>query len=265
MSESLIASLATTSQHGDSPALMLDAASYAQRVLLQNRAIPWRDATAYSNHLGQTQALLAPACALIPLDRMIVEALEHRPELRAAMGEKSRAGFAARALLADEGLRAQAKELVDTAAKTQREPVILQLPSLLSLLTLADRAVDSSSEHEFDDDDAENTAMHFADWLRTLANCALAGIIFDERERESAAESWSPIRNIAEHYRWPIGSRTVEELRFTDGSVPVLDSRFLVDEEFLGEFPAGALLFLEVPEYALPERVLSRLDQIRGR
>lgn len=263
MSNAFSSVLSPTS--GAEPALILDSASYAQKVLLQNRAVPWEDATAYSNHLGQVQALLKPAVALIPLDRMLSDEIDTNSDLVEAMGARSRAGFAARTLLSDEGLKAKVKALVGTAVKTQRDPVVLHLPSPLALLRRTDRAVDSASENDFDQDDAENTAVYFADWLRSFSDLNVAGLIFDERDEAAPVETYKPIMNTADHYQWPVGLRQVTEIRFlpADTVVPVL-SPSTFDDGHGDERAEGAVLFAEIPEDAVPEHVLARLGQIRS-
>lgn len=260
------------------PQLILDAASYAQRVLLQNRDMPWHDATAYANHLGQLQALLKPAVALVVLDRMLQHEIESNEQCRQAMAARSRTGFAAKTLLADEGVRQRAQDLIAAVVKTQREPVVLQLMSPLALLTLTDRAVDPASTTAFDAEDAEGTAIYVADWLRSFAEFDVAGVVFDERgDGDGApagfaggfaggfAESYQPIVNVAEHYAWTLGFRGAHEVRFTspDAVIPVLEPGALGGSA-PAELPPGGLLFAEIPEDAVPEQVLARLEGLRA-
>lgn len=263
------------------PQLILDAASYAQRVLLQNRDVPWHDATAYANHLGQLQALLKPAVALVALDRMLQHEIESNEQCRLAMAARSRTGFAAKTLLADEGVRQRAQDLIAAVVKTQREPVVLHLMSPLALLTLTDRAVDPASTAAFDAEDAEGTAIYVADWLRSFAEFDIAGVVFDERGdgggvassaagpagafAGALAESYQPIVNVAEHYGWTLGFRGVDEVRFTspDAVIPVLEPGALL-ESAPADLPPGGLLFAEIPEDAVPERVLVCLEGLRG-
>ncbi len=275
MSDALATLLTAATAPGTAPAIILDAAAYAQRVLLQDREAPWHDATAYSNHLGQAQALLKPPVALVPLDRLFAHELREDAALVEAMGARSRTGFAAKTLLGDERVRRLASELVATAVKTQREPVVLHLPSPLALLTLTTRAaLGDEAELSFDADDAENIAIYYADWLRVFAEQGIAGVIFDERaggESALPAEAYQPILGAAEHYRWPIGLRGASELRFLspEAVVPVLDGSILGQHEPLESGAPEAsgtagVLFAEIPADAVPEQVLARLAELRA-
>ncbi|WP_035759024.1 hypothetical protein [Granulicoccus phenolivorans] len=256
MSDTFVALL--TSADGG---LILDAADYTQRVLLQGRAEPWSDATAYANHLRQAQALLKPAVALLPLDRLMRTQLATDQALREAMVAKSRRGYAARALLSDETLKELARAQVRTATQTQREPVLLQLPAPKVLLQLAAAAVRPGAGDEFDDDDAENVAMYFADWSRGFAEAPVAGVIFDERGGVASAESWGPILNTARHYGWPVGLRGVDRVRFLEPEVtlPVISAA-----EFDTATLPTAVALVEVPVDAVPEDVLARLATLRA-
>lgn len=264
MSTALAALLGEANATGSTPKFILDAASYAQRVLLQNRDIPWHDATAYSNHLSQAQALLKPEVALVPLDRLLKREIHENDVLREEMSSRTRTGFAAKTLLADESLRNRAHELIATAVLTQREPVVLHLPSPLGLLMLTSGIIDPASTHEFDNQDAENTAIYFADWLRTFASVKISGIIFDERAGAASEESYKPILNIAEHYRWPIGLRATNAVRFSspEAMVPVLDPSVFSENTSI-KLPSASMLLAEIPEHAVPEQVLSRLAALR--
>ncbi len=125
---------------GSGPKLIMDAEAYAQQVLLQGKAIPWHDATAYSNHLGQAVALLKPQVAVIAMDKMMATELAGNQTLVDAMGAKKRSGFALKAFMGDENFKAAAGALVTTVAKTLHLPIVVQLPSPLAILYLTARA-----------------------------------------------------------------------------------------------------------------------------
>ncbi len=103
---------------------------------------------------------------------------------------------------------------------------------------------------EFDDDDAENVAMYFADWSRGFAEAPVAGVIFDERGGVASAESWGgPILNTARHYGWPVGLRGVDRVRFLEPEVtlPVISAA-----EFDTATLPTAVALVEVPVDAVP-------------
>lgn len=247
------------------PQLIIDATAYARRVLLQDRTLPWQDATAYSNHLHQIQALLQPAVALVPLDLLIEHYLDQHPSLRESMAAQSRPGYAARVLLREENLKQKASEIVFAASKTLRQPILLQLLSPLSLLRQLNQASDFNARGlEYDDDDAaETAAVYYSDWLRIFADLGVSGLLFDERSGKASAETYSPVTNAAEHYRWSVGLRSESTVQFLSpaASVPVLEPSFWAGD---AEPPSGGVFFTEIPADAIPERVLERLTSLRA-
>ncbi|MGC3020364.1 hypothetical protein [Brevibacterium sp. FAM 24630] len=246
---------------GGPPRLLLDAAAYAQHVILQDRAVPWHDATAFSNHLSSIQSLLGSEIVLIRLDDMLAEELETNSVLVEAMSAKTRKGFALRALLRDEALRAAVRALVHTATETQRSPVIIQLPSPKALLLSADAAADPDGGHEIDDDDVENAAVYCADWIRGFASVGIGGIIFDERTHRSPVEAYQPIANTTGHYGVLLGHRHDEVLTFDHGAeVPVAAPDVFTGAEAVGHV---RVLFAEIPAETVPETVLERLTEMR--
>lgn len=240
------------------PKLILDAEAYAQQVLLQGKAIPWHEATAYANHLGQTVALLSPQVAVVRLDKMIQQEFADNDALVTAMGEKSRSGFALKAFMGDDDFKTAAGTLVTTVTKTLRLPIVVQLPSPLEILYLTARAAKPDSDPEFDDDQAENAAVYFADWLRAFTDANIAGLIFDERPGTVAEEAYQPIKNTAEHYRWCVGVRRENEVVFSDpqASIAVLPSDYWKTGEG-GD--VNSTVFSEIAQDAVPEKVLEYL------
>lgn len=248
--------------------LLIDATAYAQRVLLQGKEPPWHEATACANHLRNVQDLLGSQVALVPLDRMMGDEIRSNPELAAAMRARSRPGFAVRTLLADAALKRAANRLVSTLSVLVRVPIVLQLPSPLTLMhATASRASPNAGSVSFEEyeEHAERASVYFADWLRTFAEAGVAGILFDERLRASAAEDYQSVMNVAQHYRWVVGTRGDTEVRFWTPSVvvPVVDWGSLVGRVARGP-AADRTIFTEVPEGAVPERVLEVLGVLRA-
>ena len=242
--------------------LIINAEDYAQKILLQGKSIPWHDATAYANHLSQTAALLKPQVAVISIDKMIKQELADNQKLTAAMAEKKRAGYALRAFMGDEAFKSAASALVASTVKTQRVPVLVQMPSPLQLLYLTAQAAQPDAEHSFDDDDAENAAIYCADWLRAFKDADIAGLIFDEQTGEVAKEAYQPIINTAEHYRWSVGVRRENEIVFSspEVSIPVLATEYWTTGDDSNNISGVA--FTEIAEDAVPEQVLEFREKL---
>ncbi|MDN6135817.1 MAG: hypothetical protein L0J03_17180, partial [Brevibacterium sp.] len=216
----------------------------------------------YSNHLSSILMLLKTDVALIRIDQLLEDELAHNSTLLKAMAAKTRTGYATRALLGDETLKEKVRDLVFTAAKTQKAPVVLHLSSPKALLATADRAANPDSDANFDDDAAEFAAVYYADWIRTFAEHGIAGIIFDERAVLTTDKAYQPIRNTAEHYGWLIGHRGDDKLEFGHGTqtIPVIGAEFW---DGSGTAPSAPIQFSQVPTDAVPEQVLARIKNLK--
>jgi hypothetical protein len=255
-------------------ALLLDHHDYAQSVFLQGRPIPWAEPMAFSNFFGQAQGVLKSDIALLPLDRFYAHQMQINADLRQAMSARSRTGFALRTLLADAATTALAVELATIFSKTQRQPVVLQIPSPMQWLVRTHAVADAeeaAAPGDLDADNAENASMYVADWLRGFAALPLAGVLLDDRDSpgESPAlpvplSTYSPVQNVTDHYRWSLALRRADEVSFAgnDARGHVIDAGFWTrsanslpaGDSLIGDFLVG-----EIPAAAVPEDVLLRI------
>lgn len=244
--------------------LMIDAQNYAQTILLQGKAIPWNEPTAYANHLKQTVDLLKPQIVIVRLDMMIKQELAENKTLVSAMGEKSRSGFALKTLMGDEHFKNAVGNLVMTATKMLKIPIAVQLPSPKDILILTTKAAKPDAELDFDDDDAENAAVYFADWLRIFTSANLAGLIFDEQNGAVGEQVYQPIRNTAEHYQWCIGVRRENEVIFSQPqmTIPILPTDYWKTGQVDN---LTGTLFTEIASDAIPEKVLDYLANLQSK
>lgn len=248
---------------GRARAVLIDGHDYAQSVFLQGRPVPWQDPMAYSNFLGQAQGVFKSDLALLNLDRFYAHQLESNSELRVALSAKNRTGFALRTLLADAGTTARVLEFATIFVKTQRAPVVLQIPSPMQWLARTQRY--SATPGELDADDAENSSMYVADWLRSFAALPLAGVLLDDRPLGAGdenpvvpLETYSPIIGVTEHYGWTLGLRRGASVEFTGtgaSGVVTLPGFWLDDQDP----PPGDFLVGEIPATAVPEVVVTRI------
>lgn len=252
---------------GRKKAVLFDSHDYAQSVILQGREVPWHEPMAYSNFFGQVQGMLNSDVALLALDRLYAQILSSNIRLEAAMSAKSRTGFALRALLGDEDTTKQVVEFATTFAKTQREPVVLHIPSPMQWLARTHHFSGAADISGLEPDDAENASMYVADWLRGFASLPLAAVLLDDRNRQGAAEpvavnleTYSPVANVTDHYRWTLGMRHADqvELRGSDFAGAVISPDFWLEED--GQLPDGDFFFGEIPPGAVPEHVLTRIS-----
>ena len=136
------------------------------------------------------------------------------------------------------------------------------------------------------EDEADSCAVYLAEFLRSFGTCGIDGLLLVETAASDPADAtqlgwYQPVINIALHYRWDLGLRLPESTRFSGGaeSLQFLIAPWEIDGTTYGyilpaaiwsdvapEVPLSAkLVFAAVPSDAVPEQVLSRLEQIRAR
>jgi hypothetical protein len=255
---------------GRNRAFLLDSHDYARAVFLQGKPVPWQEPMAYANFFGQAQGVLKSDAALLSLDRFYAHELETNTELRHSMSAKSRTGYALRTLLGDADTTARVIELATIFSKTQREPVVVQIPSPMQWLVRTHSYSGATDVTGLDADDAENASMYVADWLRGFAALPLAGVLLDDRTGAGEPrtlsvplETYSPIANVTDHYRWTLGQRRSDrvELRGTAASGSVIQPGFWLEDTQAP--PEGDFLLSEIPATAVPEDVLTRISTLR--
>ena len=245
-------------------AVLLDSYDYAKSVFLQGKPVPWQEPMAYANFFAQAQSVLKSDLALLSLDRFYEERIAADPSLRAAMSAKSRSGYALRSLLGDAETTAFVIELASIFSKTQRVPVVLQIPSPMQWLALTHPFSGAPDASSLDAENAENASMYVADWLRGFAALPLIAVLLDDRRPALGTESvplsvYSPISNLTENYRWALAQRHDDrvELHGSQLSGAVIQADFWSSDSDL--LPAGDFLLGEVPPSTIPEQVISRL------
>lgn len=253
---------------GRTRAVLIDSHDYAQSVILQGKPVPWQEPMAYSNFFGQAQGLLGSDIALLSLDRFYAHRLEGNLGLATAMSAKSRTGYALRTLLGDADTTRAVIDFATIFSKTQREPVVLQIPSPMQWLART-HAFSGADVSGLDADDAENASMYVADWLRGFASLPLAAVLLDDRPGASdpvtvpvPLDTYSPIANVTDHYQWTLGMRRSNgvELKGTTASGSLIQPEFWFDD---GQTPpAGDFLLGEIPAAAVPEDVLARISTL---
>ncbi|TFD08483.1 hypothetical protein E3T35_17625 [Cryobacterium sp. TMT1-2-2] len=246
-------------------AVALDSHDYAQSVFLQGKPVPWQEPMAFANFFGQVQGVLKSDLALLSLDRFYEQRVAADPKLQAAMGAKSRTGFALRALLNDAETTAFVVELATVFSQTQRVPVVLQIPSPMQWLARTHPFSGSDDVSGLDADNAENASMYVADWLRGFAALPLMAVLLDDRGpalEPVPLSTYSPITNVTDHYRWALGQRHDDrvELHGSPLTGAVIGADFWSSDA--GTLPDGDFLVGEVPQHAVPERVLSRITAL---
>lgn len=259
-----LANVIADPQSGRKHAVILDHLDYSQAVILQNRPIPWEDPMAYANFMGQAQGLLKPDAALLHLDRFYGHRTATSHSLQDDMSARSRTGFALRTMLADVRTLEIVMDIATTFSQTQREAVVLHLPSPMAWLATTHAFSGKDDAADLDADDAENASMYVADWLRNFSALPVAGVLLDDRTPTGVPrlpsvglEVYTPVINVAENYRWTLGIRSEDSVAFrepdTDGRV--LGAGFW--STVASPLPASGFYFSQLPATAVPEDVIT--------
>lgn len=263
-----LATVIATPQSGRRHAVILDHLDYSQKVILQNRPLPWGDPMAYANFIGQAQGLLKPDAALLHLDRFYEQRIASTPALQEAMSAKTRTGYALRTLLADASTLELVTGLAKTFSQTQRDPVVLHVPSPIAWLAATHVFSGKEDAGELDADDAENASMYIADWLRNFSTLPIAGVLLDDRKPEGieqlasvGIEVYTPIINVVDNYRWTLGLRTEDSITFreTERDGHVVEDDFWTSSNL--ELPEAGFYFAQLPATAVPEDVVTQVTR----
>ncbi|MFT4103499.1 MAG: hypothetical protein QM674_21225 [Burkholderiaceae bacterium] len=266
--------------------LWLDHTAYSARLLAQDQA-PWPDTAACVAWLRQAQGLLRPDVLALPLAEVAAAWLARRPEVQTAMAGKTKRGHGPlKELLAAEGLRAHAADLVGALRAAMPGAVLaLVLASprdwAVQAMQRAGGAVDA-----VDEDAVDASAATVAEFLRLFAQAGVDAVLLHESrpwqadEVELLLELYQPVANVARHYGWDWGMQWPEAVALPAGQGPgftiapapcgaALTGLSLPAGFWRGEAPpapaAGSFDHACIPVDAHPETVLARLAELRAR
>ncbi|WP_298446492.1 hypothetical protein [Gordonia sp. (in: high G+C Gram-positive bacteria)] len=258
-----LTSLAAAPPTGRGRPLIIDDTDYATAVIRQGSTPPWTDVAALAGHFGQVHSLLNADATWIDVQRWQRAHLQIRRELVAGMAERSRTGYALRALLGAPDLVEEFVLAAGTVAQTTRRNLVLRVPSPAAWLAWA-HAVAGTSPDEIDADDADGASMYIAEWLGQLGALPVDAVVLDatgapEGLVESLSE-YTAITNVAAHFDWSVLLRHPDRVEVGTGvTVGVLPAGFWCDG---AEMPEGDVVLTTIPAEANPETVLDKLKQM---
>jgi len=267
---------------GSRKPLWLDYSDYAG-VLMNKGTVPWLDAAALIAWQRKAQGLLKSDVLAFPVAAVCAAWLDAYPDLRSAMGSKTRTVFAIKTLLADESLRAHLLELARGLRACFAElPLALVCPSPRRWTGLAYQQAHGAAA-EVEDDDADSAAVYIADFLRSFGDVGIDVLLLQEADdgAATAAEAlalYQPVLNIAAHYRWAVG--LFAPAGFKDGGSaglnfvvaaaahPGVASGCIVPADYWSgaaatDCPPAGFRYATIPADAQPESVLQRLAGLR--
>lgn len=267
---------------GAAPPLWLDGEEFASGVMLAGAPWPWTRASEYINQYEKLGNLLRFDVASFPVAPCLSAWLEENPAALLEMRGKQRIRYALKRLLALEGHRHLARDIVTGLADSMVQPLVVELPDSTELLRWAHFAANSVTVDEVSEIDIDTVSVYLADYLRTFSGLDVAGVLVQLPDgsavNDSLLELYSPLFNVARHYRWAFGIRVAApqfiapanfdlDYIITDsGALSCVQGRSLGSDFWdSGALPASAgdFYFAQVPAGMAPELVLERLARLR--
>jgi hypothetical protein len=266
----------------------LDYTGYAGE-LLAGGNIPWTSIDGVLAWVRQAQGLLRSSVVSIPVAPIVEAWLDEHPALRSSMAARSRTTYPIKTLLADSSLRTHLNSLfAAVGASLSSVPVVATIPSPRVWVLQCYRQAFGQSQCEVDDDVTDSAAAYIADFLRSLPQTELAGLLLDESAEAGApsietVKLYQPIFNLGNHYRWDVGvyapqsdASALTSPSWDGGpafwimSDPVagkdcgvlVPATFWYDNNPIDHRPAR-FRFATIPRDAVPEVVLRRLPDLR--
>ena len=200
------------------------------------------------------------------------------------MGAKTRSVYPLKTLLADERLREHLVEMASGMRAALTGLLALALPSPRAWVALAYRQ-GHGEVVEVGEDEADSASVYMADFLRAFGEVGLDAVLLQEASEDQPNKvedlhAYQAVYNVAVHYKWDVGLQLPSATAFS-GAAPA-DLAFVVaSDKVLDGLPHGIALgdafwngperpairgvdfhFAEIPENAIPERVLERLASL---
>lgn len=266
---SSLQSLVGAAPSGRSRPLLLDHSAYGTAVLRQGRPVPWTDLAELTGYFGQLNGLLDPDTTWVDVAALYDAHLAAREDLVAAMGSRTRTGYAMRTLLADDDGVDLVLRTAATLSDASRRPLVLAVPSPARWLAQAHRVAGTPLD-EVDEDGADKASMYLAEWLGRLGSLPVALLLLDARYDddktpvavEEDLTAYTSITNVADHFGWSVALRREEGVVTGEDevSVGVVPEAFWLDGQ---DAPEGSALVATIPAAASPERVLEQAAKLR--
>jgi hypothetical protein len=275
----LLASL-TAPPSGRSRPAWFDSLAYCRAKLLGGAPVPWTSPGDLVAFTSKAQGMFGSDALLVDVADLCDERATADLELRAAMGSRSRAGYALRTLLADDTVRTATVDAVRAVSGGgDGTPVVLSIPSPARWLTISAEQAEQPAEPP-DADRADTAAMYIADFLRVFGTAGVDGLLLDEGPADAGelvpADAYRPVLNVAENYGWPTLICTPAAAAWPNGAVAGIAGWigtappqpagatwgwYAGSDFWAGAGPDGEpdLLFAVVPEEADPESVMARV------
>jgi len=258
--------------------ICLQGDSFMESAILRNRPLPWTRPTEYVASYTQLMALLKPDIAVFDVELFLIGWLEQNHGVLAEMRGKKRLRFALKKLLGMEEPREVVRELVSALCASISQPLFLLLPPNARIVNWANMRANGGAQRSVGDLDIDSVSVYIADFLRAFSGLDIAGTLLQLQPGsdldDGLQELYSPIINVAKHYRWSVGALAPSPGR-VDPDLSILDF-------WIGEAPpatgiavrstdwdapprdhSSTLLYVPVPGELAPDRVIESFARWR--
>ena len=229
---------------GGTSVIWLDSHNYTGR-LLAGGAPPWLDVAAFVAWQRKAQGLLKGSVASLPVAPVAAAWLEAHPDLRDAMGAKTRSVYPLKTLLADERLREHLVEMASGMRAALTGLLALALPSPRAWVALAYRQGHGETV-EVGEDEADSASVYMADFLRAFGEVGLDAVLLQEASEDQPEQGRGLARLPGRlqrrfHYKWDVGLQLPSATALS-GAAPA-DLAFVVaSDTVLDGLPHGIAL-----------------------
>lgn len=265
----------------------LDSWDYCQALFLNGEKASWGDSAGFDGFVRKSDALLQPSVTSLPLSSFLDWVLCAMPNLKSAMAEKSRTGYALKTLLRNEDLRKAMVQALNIAANAvPNKAMVLEVPSPRTLVAWAYQVAHDRTPENLTVDHADSASVYLSDFVSSLGATNISALLISEVEWSDGdwkeeSTIYTPLKNVSNYQQWSLGLKvpfsisekeTISSFDFLVSSAEeddaditignwVQDSVWSSDS---GDAVSSLFIYSKVPANSVPERVLENRKRLGG-
>lgn len=189
----------------------LDSWDYCQALFLDNKKVSWGDSAGFDGFIRKSDALLQPTVTSLPLMSFLEWVLIAMPNLKSAMSEKSRTGYALKTLLRNEELRKAMVQALNIAANAvPNKALVLEVPSPRALVSWAYQVAHDKFPENMTVDHADSASVYLSDFVSSLGSTNISALLVNEEEWTESdwkeeCTIYTPLKNVSNYQQWSLG------------------------------------------------------------
>lgn len=187
----------------------LDFIDYANHLLNKENNDLFLKPEVFISVFTQAERLLQPDLLNIHVNPFYQTYLEKENDLLQSLKNK-RIHIAFKNILAQQQPKNVLSEIVNALKSLSNKPIVLTIDSPQKWLLQVQETVSESKLSNFSLDDFERASMYMAELLRAFSTLGISAIVLSETNEipfslEELLNSYQPIINVANHYKWRLG------------------------------------------------------------